>query len=163
MALPSPVNFSWAQVDELNRKVAIAIRDAGYTVDVVLGIARGGLAPAVHISHLLNIRCFRTVIVESTADDSPYASRLAKPRIVSEVTGDTLGDRNVLIIDDAVSTGVTVQAVLEFIRPFRPAQIRVAILAQDTAVSAQDLARADTIIDFLAIRVHGWALFPWTA
>jgi hypoxanthine phosphoribosyltransferase len=163
MTRPPPNNFSWSQVDQLSRKVSLAVQDAGYHADVVLGIARGGLTPAVHISHLLNIRSFRTAIVESTTDDSPYAARLARPRIVSDLNADIVRGRNLLVVDDAISTGVTVQAVLEFIRPFGPYEMRVAILVQDTAVDAEELARADAVIDFLGTRVNGWALFPWTA
>jgi hypoxanthine phosphoribosyltransferase len=163
MELPPPINFSWSSVDELSRKVAQAVGAAEYSVDVVLGIARGGLTPAVHISHLLQVRSFRTAIVESTTTDSAYAPRLEAPRIASEVTEDVLRDRNVLVVDDAVSTGATVQAVLDYIVAFRPAQVRVAVLAQDTAVSDKDLARANDIIDFVGTRVYGWAIFPWTS
>lgn len=129
---------------------------------VIVGVGRGGLVPAVHISHLLDVRHMRTLMIESTLDTKPYAERHAEPQIVSGISLEDAKDRDILVVDDAVSTGETAIAALQHVRGLRPRNLRFATLVQDTAVTQEELAEADAVIDWAALRVFGWAVFPWT-
>ena len=51
---------SWGEFDGICRR--LARRLASFDLDLVIGIARGGLPAAVHLAHLLEARYFGTVV-----------------------------------------------------------------------------------------------------
>lgn len=158
---PPEYRFTWLEADTLTRKVAEAVRKTEFMPDLVVGIARGGCVPAVHLSHLLGVRPFSSLLIQTTTSNEAYASRLASPRIVHGPELQDLSELRILIIDDAASTGVTIGAARKFAESKRAAEVRCAVLAQDTTVTQEELAFSRTQIDYLGTDVNAWAILPW--
>ena len=72
---------SWNEVEEAVSKIAIAIKEQHPNIDSLFGIARGGLIPAVMLSHKLNI---------------PLISKIRK---------------NTLVVDDISDSGNTLEGI----------------------------------------------------
>jgi hypoxanthine phosphoribosyltransferase len=78
----SKIFISWDDIDQLVEELCHKIRISGSKPESVTGIERGGLIPAVMVSHRLGI---------------PYVKRI---------------NRNTLVIDDICDTGKTLQEII---------------------------------------------------
>jgi len=76
------IYLSWDDVDDLVNKLCLQIQDSKLLINSVMGIKRGGLIPAVMVSHRLNV---------------PYVESL---------------NANTLVIDDICDTGETLRGII---------------------------------------------------
>jgi len=76
--------ISWSDVDDAVGRLAINITNSKYNISAIGGLPRGGLIPAVMLSHKLNI---------------PFVSQAN----IAGVTG------NILIVDDICDSGKTLK------------------------------------------------------
>ena len=149
--LPHEKGFhvSW---DQLHRDArALAWRLDGHGPDdgawrAVVGITRGGMAPAMIVARELNIRTIDTICVTSYDHQDQRDARLLKlPN--AEVMGDGTG---ILVVDDLVDSGRT----LELVRELYPK-------AHFATVYAKPKGRP--IVDTFVTEVSQdtWIFFPW--
>jgi hypoxanthine phosphoribosyltransferase len=147
--------LSWDDISSACTLIAEEVTD-GSPPDVVVGIARGGLVPAVMIAHLLGLRDLRHVCLTRTAGDQINAP---KRPIATACGPDSLGDlhgRSVLIIDDVAGSGETIEAATRLVGSLRPTRIRTAV-----CVVNDGNWRGSHLPDHVAIRSHRWVVFPW--
>ncbi len=158
---PPEYRFTWLEADALTRKVAEHVHNEAFYPDLIVGIARGGCVPAVHLSHLLGVRRFSSLPVQTTTSNEAHALRLPKPLIVDVHDLQNLAGMRILLVDDAASTGATIAAAKKFVESKGSSQVRCAVLAQDTTVTQDELRYARSQIDYLGCDVDGWAILPW--
>lgn len=79
-------------------------------IDSVVAIARGGLIPGVYISHLFDLPLF-VIDVKSYTDDNKQGELIWNTELQIDKCGKT-----VLVIDDICDTGVTFQAIDEYLK-----------------------------------------------
>ena len=118
------------------------IRDYSEKVEpiyTVIGVSRGGLVPAVHISHALSLPLR---VIE-------YSSR---DRMVSEIDSlEWLKDiTNAVVVSDIADSGHT----LEYIKSINPKLLTAVVIQKEMS---------DHTADFYAIRttLDDWIYFPW--
>ncbi len=149
--LPHEKGFhvSW---DQLHRDArALAWRLDGHgpedgTWKVVLAITRGGMAPAMIVARELDIRMVETISIKSydhQTQAAPVIIKTPAPEIVGDGTG-------VLIIDDLVDTGKT----LEIVRAHLPKAHVATIYAKP-----QGHHLVDTYVT--EVSQDTWIFFPW--
>ena len=147
--------LTWGDISSACTRLAEEVA-SGSAPDVVVGITRGGLVPAVMIAHLLGLRDLRYVSLTRTAGDEINAAKL----LVTAACGpDSLGDlcgRSVLIIDDVAGSGETIEAASRLVGSLRPARIRTAV-----CVVNDGNWRGSQLPDHVAIRSRRWVVFPW--
>ena len=85
--------------------VVYAIEKSNIRYDLVVGIQRGGLVPAVHISNALNIP-FASLNWSHGAGKVRDSSN---PHLITALKG----GRKVLVVDDICDTGITLNEVLQ--------------------------------------------------
>ena len=110
--LPHEKGFhvSWDQIHRDSR--ALAWRLDGHGPDngawkAVVAITRGGMAPATIVSRELDIRTVDTISIKSYDHQTQ-----SEPRIIKTPDMDVVGDgTGVLIVDDLVDTGKTLEVV----------------------------------------------------
>src|SRR5258708_14033773 len=78
--------------------------------DVVVGILRGGMVPAVQLAHLLGIRTVRAVELTRTLADEVNAAKTARPVVANPGSLGDLSGQDVLIVDDIAGSGLTILA-----------------------------------------------------
>ena len=149
--LPHEKGFhvSW---DQLHRDArALAWRLDGQGPDhgawrAVVAITRGGMAPAMIVARELDIRTVDTISVKSYSHQTQSA-----PRVIKSPDIDIVGDgEGVLIIDDLVDTGKT----LEVVRAQMPK-------AHVATVYAKPMGRDQVHTYVTEVSQDTWIFFPW--
>jgi hypothetical protein len=141
------VYLTWWQVDRAIFSLADSLRE--YKPDVIVGISRGGLIPAVRLSHILGDVEFKVIDVKFYKD---IGERGEKPVITIPLHGDLEG-KKVVIVDDVSDTGKTLQVVIEEVKNRGAKDIKVACLAMKPWTSV--------VPDFYVFRTDKWIVFPW--
>lgn len=154
-------SLSWQRFDELARTLA-ACAAADGTPDVIVGVVRGGMMPAVLIAHQLGVRTVRAFDATRTVDDSVNAPKFAAPA-VRDV--DSLGDLtglDVLIVDDVAGSGMTAQVCVEHVGNAGAARVRTAVLVVNAA-NWSAAAPPGRALTYIGLTTHQWVIFPWEA
>ncbi|WP_126976651.1 xanthine phosphoribosyltransferase [Frigidibacter oleivorans] len=149
--LPHEKGFhvSWDQIHRDAR--ALAWRLDGKGPDgggwrAVVGIARGGLVPAMIVSRELDIRVVDTISVKS------YDHQEQRPAVVTKSPqADLMGDgTGILVVDDLVDSGKT----LELVRRLYPQ-------AHFATVYAKPAGRPQVDTFVTEVSQDTWIFFPW--
>ena len=112
----------------------------------VVAITRGGMAPAMIVARELDIRVVDTISVKSYDHQDQ-----ADAQVLKNVDADLIGDgKGVLVIDDLVDTGKT----LEVVRQFLPKAHFATIYAKPLGTSMVDSFITEVSQDT-------WIFFPW--
>lgn len=137
--------MSWEEVDESLLKLAKKVR-RDFDPDVVVGVARGGLIPAVRLSHLLGDKEFRVIQVKYYQG----RRRLEKPELISDAKA--LSGK-ALLVDDVADTGTSLGFVLGHLEEKGIKEVRTATIAYKP--------RARLKPDYFVVRTSKWVIFPW--
>ncbi len=149
--LPHEKGFhvSW---DQLHRDArALAWRLDGHGPDnggwkAVVAITRGGMAPAMIVARELDIRTVDTISIKSYDHQTQ-----SHPEIIKTPDGTIVGDgTGVLIVDDLVDTGKT----LEVVRSVMPK-------AHVATVYAKPKGRPQVDTFITEVSQDTWIFFPW--
>ncbi|MCL6739227.1 phosphoribosyltransferase [Streptomyces ossamyceticus] len=146
------LHIDWETMGRLLTGLAEEIRGSGFRPDVVVGIARGGLPPAVTLSNLLDIPEFAVLGIPRNSSNSRYSDR-AEPYLEYLVPDRSLTDRRVLLIDDIMGDGGTMALAKELMMTRGAAEIRTAVVVRNVNCAS--------IADHHAVSVDDWTVFPW--
>ena len=149
--LPHEKGFhvSWDQIHRDSRALAWRLDGRGTdngTWKAVVAITRGGMAPAMIVARELDIRTVDTISVKSYDHQSQMDAVVLKSPD-TEMMGDGTG---VLIVDDLVDTGKT----LEVVRALYPKAHFATVYAKP-----QGEPMVDTFIT--GVSQDTWIFFPW--
>lgn len=143
--------YSWQDFDEGIEILTNYIRSSGWIPDYIVGVKRGGLIPAVSLSHRFN----KPLIMMSCQlrDSTDKEVRLYE---VEELPK----DKNVLIVDDICDSGITLsQIIMKFYtNGFNIVNIKTCSLIYNTEQSftvdyySKDINRSND---------NRWIVFPW--
>jgi uncharacterized protein len=130
--------------------------------DVLVGILRGGMIPAVHLAHLLGVRTVRALDVTHTRADGINSPKMPRPVFANEGSLGDVSGMDVLIIDDVVGSGLTIDACRDLVAGARPARLRAAALTVNAVnwhMSHEAEPREE--LDYIGHVYQGWVIFPW--
>lgn len=132
------IMLSWRDIEDLVDNIYKQIKDKGYTK--VIGLARGGLVPAVMLSHRMNIG-FESVT---------WQTRDGGLQEIGRLNNAISSTKKAIIIDDICDSGLTLT------------QVKANHPDADVAVLTTKL---DTkLVDFVAKQYYNdprWVVFPW--
>ncbi|RLK58383.1 phosphoribosyltransferase [Actinokineospora cianjurensis] len=156
------LDLSWTELHAAAAELAEAVRVDG-PPEVVVGVLRGGMIPAVALAHLLGVRDVRGTAVTHTLADTPGAAKTTRPRVVNPASLGELGGRDVLLVDDVAGSGDTLDTAVELIKAAGARRVRTAVLVVNTVNwAARGRAEAPhATYDYLARTCAGWVRFPW--
>ena len=140
--------LSWSKTDEAIWTLHDEIFRE-FTPDIIVGVARGGLIPAVRISHISNNTLLRVVDVKFYTD---IDKRQEKPNIAVPLL-ENIKNLNVLIVDDVADTGKTLVEVKKHVIEKEAKEVRIAVIAK----------KPHSIIDpdYYVFETDKWIIFPW--
>lgn len=126
------------------------IADAEFMPDLIVGILRGGVIPAIHLSHILG--CPVKVVEWSTRD-----SKITDSRQLDKIAVEADHGKKVLLIDDIVDSGKTLNDIKTRMFDTRD-NVRYASLWYNPSQS--------TTVDFYCNTVDRnvdkrWVYMPW--
>ncbi|RLE79491.1 MAG: phosphoribosyltransferase [Thermoprotei archaeon] len=126
------------------------IENSGFTPQVIVAVARGGLIPARILSDILNVDLIYTVAVKAY---SGVSARSKETRILQGLEKHYVAGKEVLVVDDIVDTGETLTAVLNHIRQLG---------TKTTKTAVPYIKPWSTIMpDYYVRVVNEWIVFPY--
>lgn len=138
--------MGWHEVEKAVAALANALR-RDYNPDVIVGIARGGLIPAVRLSHLLGDKMLRIIHVKYYKGVN---LRREEPELLADV-GKLEG--KVLVVDDVADTGTTLEFVVRHLKERGAKEVRIATIAWKPHSRIKP--------DFCIFETDKWIVFPW--
>lgn len=149
--MPKKIDYSWSDFDADTVDIEQQLRYTGWTPDYIVGVKRGGLIPAIRLSHIFN----KPLIMMSCQlrDSTDKQVRLYEVEEISK-------DKNVLIVDDICDSGITLsQIILQFYsNGFSIDNIKTCSLIYNTSQKF--------VVDYYAKEIdrnndNRWIIFPW--
>jgi hypoxanthine phosphoribosyltransferase len=151
------LHYDWQQIERWCNRIALDILKTDWRPDYVVGLTRGGLVPAVLLSHLLDVP-MHTLKVQLRDGDTEMNCWMPE---------DAVEGKRILVVDDINDTGDTLAWIREDwegsvfqgdIAGRWHKQIRVAVIINN-------LASSETV-DWCAMDINkaedpSWIVFPW--
>jgi len=144
----------WDDVVYWSRELAKKIVESEYQPDVVVAIARGGVAPARLLCDYLGVLDLLTIKVEHWVDT---AGRLLEDAVVKYPFTADLSDSKVLLVDDICDTGRSIVVSKDYLlKHNKPKELRVATMQyiKPVAQITPDYY-VEEVVDWV------WYLYPW--
>jgi len=138
------IKITWSRYNSAVDKIAAHLADKKF--DVIIGLIRGGLIPAVRLSHKLDTPMlpFNPHLLHSNGDERGNVEIPISPVVV----------RRILIVDDISDTGKTFSKCAKFFkkRGFRVYTASV-FTNKTTTIFKPDFSVLDS--------QKRWVIFPW--
>jgi len=151
-------NLTWLEIDAMDHELALKVKQDQYEPDVIIGLVRGGMIPAVHLSHLLKVRLTYPLWVKRTESDDAYSNRI-QPLIKG---GEYLGDiqaKRILVVDEVTNSGETLEAVKDYLWKVDPLEIKTATLVWNSKIAPEGMVKPPSNYNVHITEV--WVNFPW--
>ena len=147
------------------QEVAEAYLDPGY--DHLFYIARGGMSVVHRLAHILGIpsggQRMSPLSIQRHASDSIQA-RSIPPRLLEPIRPELVTGKRVLLVEDTIGQGATLQCALTELQQHHPAAVDIVIAGLDHADfsrwASPDLR--ETISEMVVCFDYwGWMVLPW--
>lgn len=139
--------MTWHDIEKAVEALAIPIREE-CDPDVIVGIARGGLIPAVRLSHLLGDLLMRVIHVK-------HYENVDETTDMPEIFWSDIGklEGRVLIVDDVADTGKTLKVVSNHLESRVEGELNTCTIAFKP--------RSEIEPDYYVYKTDKWIVFPW--
>lgn len=139
---------SWREVHEVMGLLAKRlIKDC--TPEIIVAVAKGGLIPARILSDILGVEEMGFIEIKFYKS---IGIRAEKP-FIKHVAIPSIKDRNVLVVDDVVDSGRTMQLVVDTLADHAPKQLRTLALYFKPW--------STYIPDYYFDVTDDWIVYPW--
>jgi uncharacterized protein len=140
---------TWNQIYEMLIDQSEKIRDSTYQPDIIIAVARGGLAPARILTDLLETPEVATIRIEFYADIAqPSIQPILKQPLTIPVNG-----KKVLLVDDISDSGLSLKVAKQHLTDKGAAQVKIATLYAKPSTQ--------TVPDYMEKTTERWVVFPW--
>jgi hypoxanthine phosphoribosyltransferase len=147
-----PISFtapSWDQVYDMLIELAKRVKDSGFQADLIIGVSRGGWAPARIMSDLLENANTASIRIEFYL--APGVT--ARKPVISQAIMVPVKGVNVLVVDDVSDTGESLKVAVEHLNVCGAKAIKTATLYY----KPQSIFKPD----FFIVQTEQWVIFPW--
>lgn len=144
------VKLSWEHIDNMCALISNKIKETNFKPDIIVALGRGGLIPSRILSdslnvssvYMFNIKLYKGVnIRDSIARVENFNAPVEK--------------KNVLVVDDILDSGITIDTAIPVIQNRRAASIKMTtLLCKKHATRKPTYFAADSEDD-------EWVIFPW--
>ena len=149
LAQPKLVKTSWEEVHKTIAEISKQIDPA--KVDVILGVAVGGMVPAALFSRQLDNKNILTISLSSYTSNNEQRDIFLRNRPAKCY----LEGKNVLIIDDILDSGTTIGAVKKLLlEEYNVKSVQIAAVFINTD-------HCQFYPDYWGIETTDWIVFPW--
>ena len=140
---------SWEQIYEMLIELADRIRRDGFEPDVIVGVSRGGWAPARVMSDLLE----NPKLVNVRAEFYLGVAETKGEPVITQPVSTSVKDKKVLVMDDIADTGKSLRLVKKHILEEGATDVKIAtIYYKPWSVLKPDYYNKKTSL---------WVIFPW--
>lgn len=144
------INYTWEQFDFDIAKLKRWITEVDFNPNMIVGLHRGGMVPAIALSHSLDVPC---IPLEWSTRDSKRCDHVTAQYITS------LNNKGikVLVVDDIVDSGLTISSLKPHIN-LRTNSVLYTSLWYNPSQSCSMHFWANVIDRSVDDR---WIIFPW--
>jgi uncharacterized protein len=140
---------TWDQIYDMLQVQAQKIQSSQYKPDIIVAVARGGLAPARILMDLLEIRDFAIMQIEYYQGiNLPGTQPILKQCLNTELSG-----KKILLVDDVSDGGKSLQLAKKHLQEKGAVEVRIATLYMKP--------QTITPSDYVEKQTNGWIVFPW--
>jgi hypoxanthine phosphoribosyltransferase len=125
------------------------IRKSNYQPDIIVGVARGGLAPARILTDLLGTPEVATIQIEFYVD---IAQTSPQPTLKQGLTK-SVAAKKALLVDDISDTGQSLKLAKRYLLEQGAKEVKIATLYAKTATQTKP--------DYLEKQTDNWIVYPW--
>lgn len=147
-------NISWEEVERGVSSILSDIKKRNINVDTIVPILRGGAPLGNLISNNINADIAYIHIRRTTSNDINAEFKI--PVLKGITNSETIEGKDILIVDDLLDKGVTMEFAIEELKKLKPKSIHVAVLYNFTKLENEEM-----YIVGLEMKVKKWIVFPW--
>lgn len=147
-----PLSFtapSWDQIYDMLIELAKRVKDSGFKPDLIVGVCRGGWAPARVMSDLLENANTASIRIEFYL--APGVT--ARKPVISQAIMVPVKGVNVLVVDDVADTGESLKVAVEHLDVCGAKAIRTATIYYKPKSIVKP--------NFFIVQTEKWVIFPW--
>lgn len=147
-------NISWNEVEKGVANILKEIKEKDINVDTIVPILRGG-APLGNLISNNMASDIAYIHIRRTASNDINAE-FKVPVLKGITNSETIEGKDILIVDDLLDKGVTMEFAIEELKKLNPKSIHVAVLYNFTKLENEDM-----YIVGLEMKEKKWIVFPW--
>jgi len=147
-----PISFtapSWDEIYDMLLELAKRVKDSGFKPDLIVGVCRGGWAPARVMSDLLENMNTASIRIEFYL--APGVT--ARKPVISQAIMVPVKGVNVLVVDDVADTGESLKVAVDHLDVCGAKSIKTATVYYKPQSCLKP--------DFFIIQTEQWIIFPW--
>lgn len=149
---PRATRFSWEDVEGLVWDIFMSLSSSSYNPDVIIGVARGGLAPARILADYLQEKYVCTIQMGHWDNKKRLTE---KSLLIYPLPDIDLQDKRVLVVDDICDEGDTMVEVERYLTD-KVGDIKIAVLVRKS--DSQFIPNyCPKVMD-----EWRWVFFPWS-
>lgn len=153
--------IKWEQIDEITKGISQKIIKDKFMPDIIISVVRGGMIPSVILSHQLNVRNIKNIVVKVTINDSINAKKMP-PQLEADINLTDIKNKNILIVDDIIGTGQTLKKICQELERYKPKQVKTAIcFVNKENWEKSNVKNYSEVVNYLGEEIRGWVVFPW--
>lgn len=133
-------------VDEITKK----IQDSNYKPDIIISLGRGGMIPTRLLSDSLSVK---EIAFLPASMYIGVKTRNIKPKMGTLTA--SVFRKNILLVDDILDTGITIDAAIEILKRSGASDIKTA-----TLLCKKNANRKPTYF-YMNCTENDWIIFPW--
>ena len=161
MAADQPATvLTWTSISDACTVIGRQVSADGIP-DVIVGVIRGGMIPAVLLSHTLACRDVRGISLACTQGEGVNAAKAPRPVLANPGSAGQVTGLDVLIADDVAGSGATARTATALLREAGAARIRLAVCAVNSLNWPTSGPSPGEILDYVGGYYQGWVVFPW--
>jgi hypoxanthine phosphoribosyltransferase len=152
----SCVVIDWNYAYDLCRDVSEEIRNAGFTPEVIVGVARGGWYLARALCDFFLLKDLLSLKMEHWGVTATITGEAEMKYGLDDVARTKIRGKNVVIADDVTDTGDSIKLVVEYMKSLGARAVKTATLHHKTSSSF--------VPDFYGelVKEWKWVIYPWS-
>lgn len=152
--------LSWAGISDACAMIGQQVSADGIP-DVIVGVIRGGMIPAVLLSHALACRDVRGISLACTRGEGVNAAKAPRPVFTNPGSAGQVTGLDVLIVDDVAGSGATARTAAALIGGAGAARVRLAVCTVNSLNWPEGGPGPGEALDYVGGYYQGWVVFPW--
>ena len=147
-------NIDWSEIRNLSKKILYQINKEKIDIDSLVTIFRGGAILSLILS--ANIKNLETACMHITRSLSNDSNAEFGSSIFKGITNSSaIEGKNVLLTEDIIDSGLTVDYALEELRKYNPKNIYIATFYNFNKGKYRNVISGEKMNEYC------WIVFPW--
>jgi len=147
---------SWSEYHDIVNEIVKQVEKSGFSPQLIVGIARGGLIPGVQLSNVLDTKFGILWLARCSSNNAAFSLPSNESITIEGKILKNIPEKKVLIVDDIVDEGVTKEVATGILKGMKAKEVRFACLFVNGRRQKRDC------VDYCSRVTQGeWVVFPW--